>query len=92
MLDVNSIRAYREQVGLSQEELGQKVGVTRQTIAAWETGDRDPSLVQLTKIAKQLDMSVELLLNLEPADEVAQPEVCLLFRADEPSALTPTLQ
>ncbi len=42
MLNVNSIRACREQVGLSQEELGQKIGVTRQTIAAWETGDRDP--------------------------------------------------
>ncbi len=48
--------------------------------------------MQLTKIAKQLGVSVELLLNLEAADEVAQPEVCLLFRADEPSALTPTLQ
>ncbi len=92
MSDVNSIRACREQIGLSQEELGQQIGVTRQTIAAWESGDRDPSLVQLVKIARRLGVSVELLLNLEADNEAEQPEVCLLFRADEPSALTSALR
>jgi len=92
MPDVNSIRTYREQVGLSQEELGQRIGVTRQTIAAWEAGDRAPALVQLAKIAKQLNVSIELLLNLEADEETEQSKVSLLFRADEPSALTSTLR
>jgi DNA-binding XRE family transcriptional regulator len=39
------IRVCREQKGLSQEELGQKVGVTRQTIAAWEKNERAPSVI-----------------------------------------------
>ena len=92
MSDVNSIRACREQIGLSQEELGHQIGVTRQTIAAWETGDRAPSLVQLVKIAKQFNVSVELLLNLDTEEETEQSEISLLFRADEPSALTSTLR
>lgn len=34
----NQIRAYRSQLGMSQEELGEAVYVTRQTVSNWETG------------------------------------------------------
>lgn len=89
---VNSIRAFREQARLSQEQLGEAISVTRQTIAAWESGDRPPTLLQLTKIAKQLSVSPTLL--LEPPLEASTPssEISLLFRADQPAALTPALR
>jgi DNA-binding XRE family transcriptional regulator len=35
---VTRIRELRESAGLSQEALGERVGVTRQTVAAWERG------------------------------------------------------
>ncbi|MHC5739505.1 helix-turn-helix domain-containing protein [Nostoc sp.] len=91
MENVNSIRIYREQTGFSQEQLGEQIGVTRQTIAAWERGEREPSLLQISKIARVLGVSLELLLD-QPTDSlkgIGQLEVNLLFRADEPSALTP---
>lgn len=94
MTNVNLIRVYREQVGFSQEELGEQVGVTRQTIAAWEKSERVPSLVQLTKIARALGISLELLLNqpTQSGNKSMQPSSGLLFRADEPSALTFSLR
>lgn len=92
MNSVNLIRAFREQAGLSQEQLGEAVGVTRQTIAAWETGDREPSLAQLAKIAKKLSVATDLLLATDLDDSTRSSEIGLLFRADEPAALTPLLR
>ena len=34
-----NLKSYREQVGLSQEELGEMLSVSAETIADWETGD-----------------------------------------------------
>jgi transcriptional regulator with XRE-family HTH domain len=90
----NQIRAYREQLGFKQEDLGQLAGVTRQTIAAWEGGERKPSLVQLSCIAGIMGVAVDLLLGLElPGSNDPDSFLSsLLFRADEPSALTPTIK
>lgn len=91
MTNVNLIKVYREQAGISQGELGQHLDVTRQTIAAWEKGDREPSVAQLTRIAQFLDVPVDLL--LPETDVVAAPEaVGLMFRADQPSVLNPYLR
>ena len=90
----NQIRAYRDQLGFKQEELGEQAGVTRQTIAAWENGEREPSLVQLSSIARIMGVAVELLQGLELPDSRDPNSFfsSLLFRADEPSALTPTIK
>ncbi|AFY96865.1 XRE family transcriptional regulator [Chamaesiphon minutus] len=90
----NQIRAYRDQLGFKQEELGEQAGVTRQTIAAWENGEREPSLVQLSSIARIMGVAVELLQGLELTDSRDPNSFfsSLLFRADEPSALTPTIK
>lgn len=77
------IRTCREQKGISQEELGQAVGVTRQTIAAWEKSERTPSIEQLGKVARALGAPVDLLIG-----EAADTEPTLLFRADVPSVLS----
>jgi len=81
------IRVCREQKGLSQEELGQKVGVTRQTIAAWEKNERTPSLEQLGRIAQALGVALDILLGTAAATEPT-----LLFRADLPSVLSAELR
>lgn len=91
MTNVNLIRIYREQAGISQGELGQHLGVIRQTIAAWEKGDREPSVAQLAQIAQFLGITVDLL--LAETDTVVVPEAAeLMFRADQPSALSPHLR
>lgn len=82
---INNIQIYREAAQLSQQELGEKVGVARQTISAWEQGIRDVSVAQLARIGRALHVPLGLLLSEpDPAD------FKLLFRADSPKALTPS--
>jgi Zn-dependent peptidase ImmA (M78 family)/DNA-binding XRE family transcriptional regulator len=81
--NVSLIQRYREQAGLNQSQLGKKIGVTRQTIAAWEKADREPSILQLSRIATTLGVPLDLLIGLETNEEVT-----LLFRADNPTVLS----
>lgn len=60
----NSIFERRERVGLTQEELGEKVGVTRQTIIALEKGNYTPSVALALKLARVFKCSVEDLFSL----------------------------
>lgn len=57
----NSIREMRMAAGLTQEELGRKAGVSRQTIISIEGGRYDPSLALAMKLAGLLGSRVEKL-------------------------------
>ena len=50
----NQILVIRKSLGLTQEQLAQKCGVTRQTIIALEQGRYNPSLELAFKITKAL--------------------------------------
>jgi putative transcriptional regulator len=53
---------------MSQQELAEKAGVIRQTIAAIEQGRFNPSTVLALKIASIFNLTVEQLFELEEAD------------------------
>ncbi|MHC3127392.1 XRE family transcriptional regulator [Brevundimonas sp. GN22] len=56
----NTIRTLRFHAGeMTQAELGQRVGVTRQTIAAIEQGKYSPSLETAFKIAEVFGVPLE---------------------------------
>ncbi|HIH73556.1 MAG: Uncharacterized protein XD43_1279 [Thermococcales archaeon 44_46] len=55
----NRLREFREERGLTQEELAKALGVTRQTIIAIEKGRYDPSLRLAFKIAKFFNVKIE---------------------------------
>ncbi len=62
---MNIIRKFRNERGLTQTELASKIGVSRSTIAKYETGERIPSLLTLKKIADYLKIPLsELGINL----------------------------
>lgn len=82
------LRALREQLRMTQEALGQLVGVTRQTIAAWEKGDSTPTLAQLFKLSRVMGVPIEVFLQ----NDQTQADVTLLFRADDPDTLTPEMR
>lgn len=60
----NRIKELRARDGLTQEDLAEKVGVTRQTIISIERGEYVPSLLLGIKIATKLKISVEELFIL----------------------------
>lgn len=55
----NNIKVYRAMHDLTQENLAEKVGVTRQTIHAIEKGKYDPSLELAFKLARLFDVCIE---------------------------------
>lgn len=57
------ILELRKKHGLSQEQLGEKINVTRQTISNWELGETSPNPEQLKLISKELNISIDDLLD-----------------------------
>ena len=57
----HAIRNQREQLGLSQEKLAERCGFDRTYISMLERGKRNPSLLNLLKLAKGLQTSVSQL-------------------------------
>ena len=53
----------RKKNGLSQEQLGEKVNVTRQTISNWELEETAPNPEQLKLLSKALNVSVDDLID-----------------------------
>ena len=59
----NKILELRKKEGYSQEELGEKIGVTRQTISNWELDETAPDPEQLKLLSKELKISIDELLS-----------------------------
>ncbi|MGX1792594.1 helix-turn-helix transcriptional regulator [Microbacterium sp. NPDC055312] len=58
-LVTNTIRAWREQTGMTQAELAARIGVTRQTLIAIEQGKYSPSLELAFQIAHAFDVGID---------------------------------
>lgn len=64
----NKLYNLRKQKGLSQEELANRLNVSRQTISKWEVGDSTPDMEKLTAISDMFDISLdELVMDKVPA-------------------------
>lgn len=61
----NFVQDWRNKKKVTQEELGNAVGVTRQTIIAIEKGNYTPSVLLSLKIAKYFNTTVERLFTIE---------------------------
>ena len=59
----------RRASGMSQEELAEKLGVSRQAVSKWESGATQPELSKLIELSKLYNVSVDELLSLEHAQK-----------------------
>ena len=64
----NNIKVQRAIANLTQAELAEKIGVSRQTINAMELGKYVPSTVLALKISKVFGKSVNEIFELEESD------------------------
>ncbi len=64
----NKIRIYRAIKEISQEQLAQEIGVSRQTIHAMEKNKYVPSTVLVLKIARYFEVKVEEIFALDNED------------------------
>ncbi len=60
-----TLRYLRNEKGITEEELGQILGYSNQTISFWEIGRREPDLDTIVKIAKFFDVTSDFLLGLK---------------------------
>lgn len=60
-----TLKELRIENGLSQTELGQKLGYCNQTISFWENGQREPSLDALVSVATYFGVSTDFLLGID---------------------------
>ena len=57
------ILELRDKAGLSQDELAEKVYVTRQAVSRWENGETTPNTETLKLLSKLFDVSINTLLG-----------------------------
>lgn len=60
-----TLSQLRKARGLSQEALAAQIGVSRQAVSKWETGDASPDLNKLLALADQLEVSLDTLCGRE---------------------------
>lgn len=77
----SKIESLRKAKGLTQRELGQLLGVSASTIGMYEQDRRTPRGQTLSKLAKQLNVSVDFLVNedMEAVDTTVTPKKFQLF-------------
>lgn len=66
------IQTRRKAMGLSQEDLAQLTGVSRQSVTKWETGQSAPDIDRLVELADVLGVSLDFLLR-EPPQTFSSP-------------------
>ena len=59
----NNLKKLRKDKSLSQEQLADILGVSRQSISKWETGDAYPEMEKIIFLCKEYDLNVNDLLN-----------------------------
>ena len=79
----NNLVYYRQKRGLSAIELAKKIGVSRQTIYAMETGTYVPNTAIALKLARVLDVSVEDIFKLDSSAAPAAVETAELMPSDD---------
>lgn len=72
----NRLRKARNRVGLTQDEVAKKLGVTRSVIARYESGTNDPPTENIIKMAEMYGVSADWLLCLtndpRPVEEITE--------------------
>ena len=61
----DNLKLLRQEKGIGQVELAQKLGVSKGIISLWENGLREPSMFSLIKLAQYFDVSIDFLVGLE---------------------------
>ena len=66
----DNIKKLREEKNLTQQQLADKLYVSRQTICRWENGSRCPDLITAKKLALELGVSMDDLVSDEDVNDI----------------------
>ncbi len=63
-----NLKFLRKESGLSQEELAEKLGVSRQSVAKWESGENLPGIDKCSELAFLFGTTIDNLVNFSFSD------------------------
>ncbi|MDD6038319.1 MAG: helix-turn-helix transcriptional regulator [bacterium] len=73
-MDIGSvIRTYRKEIGLTQEEMANRLGVSTPAVNKWENGNSNPDIELLAPIARLLHISLDTLMSFH--EELTDAEI-----------------
>ncbi|ENK0838517.1 helix-turn-helix transcriptional regulator [Clostridium botulinum] len=78
----NKLYSLRKQKGLSQDELGSKLNVSRQTISKWELGETTPELEKLIALGDFFEISLDELVMDIKAKESTKTKPLVMNRLE----------
>ena len=78
MISKNLIR-LRKRAGLSQEALAEKIGVSRQTVAKWESGESAPDIQHADRLAELFNVNLDDLLHASLTGDRVPPQGKFVF-------------
>ena len=81
------LRQMRLNKNLRQEDLAKKINVTRNTVTAYESGRREPSLEKIKKISEILDCSVDYLIGASDVKNKADSDYVIYYDKEEEKRL-----
>lgn len=80
----NNLFKTRKKAGLSQEDVAEKLGVSRQTISKWETDETVPDIYQAKRLANIFNVSLDDLIYLdEDLQEIEEKTINLNEKKEE---------
>ena len=74
------IQAYRKQLGLSQDDVGQKLSVSRQTVSLWENNQTVPTVDNLIRLRQVFGVSADEILGSECGEESSEEPPAEVYR------------
>ena len=66
----DNLVTLRKMKNMTQEDIAEKIGVSRQSVAKWETGETVPDLDKCKMLAEIFEVSLDDLANYEPEDSM----------------------
>lgn len=62
-MDFNNLKLFRKQNGFTQEQVAEKLGVSRQAVAKWERGESVPDIENVIALADMYEVTVDSLVR-----------------------------
>ena len=87
-LDFSMLKAYRKKNGYTQDDIAEKLGVSRQAVAKWERGESVPDIESVVSLAGIYGVTVDLLIKNSQSSEKGQQYMFGLVKLNDKGQIT----
>lgn len=78
-MDFNNLKLFRKKYGYTQEQIAERIGVSRQAVAKWEKGEALPDIENIVALADIYEVTVDSLVRNVSAYSGAAPDKQHMF-------------